>query len=1578
MFTKSQFNSKPDKAPSKPSVFPHNGNIIKKKARSTILSVLTKRQTQEKFLLGDKTDGQRDEQNGNVITSKPFSPEPKWVASEAMIVDLEPTGSGNSQTLRYSDTTQPTYQPAALDQNKLTPSKVPVTRSISLQSKFLSSNTEGEKANHQRAERDELNGGTKVSKICARWPPQKADENWMGKNTHSLCQRRHSAPKHLSWPATDIEPMVVSMSPSYASVKDISPTSSPTSTKSVNDSVKVSIPFQVQGQQQSPRVEQQSDAWASSVSVCVPFQVNENGESVPISPFANKKSLPSSSPRDSIAEADTREVSISMIKESNLTMSPNSQHVVKSSTTAQQTEGDSFSAMNKMSPSQPSLPKGNTSLLTPDDGKGVSRDMADAGVVNKPRAISSPPSPSQGKRKISSKDHHIKDNKQVLAKAHSPKIMGKEASKHKNPTGKAATSTALKVPFGGKPRARSFTAGEKTKLTPFSSSAQSSPTGTPKSVSPASSPKAMRRHLTPKDATKAGGRKTTELKKLESHGRPHSDPLIGEKMQAKKKSTGAAASDVHTTAGKAKSDLEVMKNKVKELESENLELKTKLQGMEHRLAVVPLLEKEKLHLQKQVNEVVQENEKKTRELETLNSSSVKLKEEMNGLQAEGDKLKMALETSQEQIKELRANERALEELKSTLTQENEDKTKSITEYIENIEKLTTSNSKLILQDGLSKKKITTLLQGLQSLNDSVLQLKEENKCLQSQIVENGIELVGTMRNCVDGLERVISGLQNENSEKAEKETQVFDDTKTIDKDTQCDEVRSKDLLLRELEESKLLVECLKSRISEVEEVATKTSAEQQESRANNELPLTPPSKGSDCSGCTGLQEQLASVKSNLDSFKDSFQKLEGERDEAVEEMKELRREAKYLKYVLCYREDVQNLQSTNQQSKELEKLGSNLVEAEKKVIDLEDEVGRLQEEKQTLLMSILNLHSGHRVDDVMEEENEGEESDSESESNDDENQDEPKVIEHSRKADSISSNTDSISRNTDSISRREQLKYRFQLSLSESDYSFSSGQRTEGEEDTESEIEDDENEKTWMLLKKIKAENRQLKSSLNEANDEKEELLSNLDKLCEEFDALKENYDKLEEEHATLSEKAKQDKHSLQTRLRGVELDRDNLKDSLREIQDEKLALLKCLEMRNTEPMSPLSPLPQPLLDKIITQAQSFTQEEHKSNEPTSNEEYSDASSSSDEEEEEKVSVPQTSRESGTDLEKEPDVTSTNAKDKELASLVAAIENDLGKLKERLAKGESNAQGTLQDDDAGKEKESRPRKPAPGERMLKRQASTVKSNLDRVCREKQHLQDEVESLRRYLLKRRDSAMDTRIKRSHGSLKRVTAEVDSHLEGIKTLQALLGKSDDQLRQSNDIISRLEALNDETEEKLRDSELHQEDLRHAVMIANNFAMEEQQKAKQLMLQNEELLKKVEILMPGETLTDKIEKDENSLNENSRKAKNIPKLKKANGRHRSVSEDDALYADDESNFTTEGESDFFSSRQSSVADESEFARSPTPHEEDLDISNSNVTPSEEPSKRGDLTESDLTSQYSSTADTHSDLSEEEDDTE
>lgn len=295
----------------------------------------------------------------------------------------------------------------------------------------------------------------------------------------------------------------------------------------------------------------------------------------------------------------------------------------------------------------------------------------------------------------------------------------------------------------------------------------------------------------------------------------------------------------------------------------------------------------------------------------------------------------------------------------------------------------------------------------------------------------------------------------------------------------------------------------------------------------------------------------------------------------------------------------------------------------------------------------------------------------------------------------------------------------------------------------------------------------------------------------------------------------------------------------------------------------------------------------------------------------------------------------------------------------------------LQDENTGKGVESRSRKPPPGERMLKRQASTVKSNLDRVCREKQHLQDEVESLRRYLLKRRDSAMEVKKRRSHGSLKRATAEVENHLEGIKTLQALLGKSDQQLRQSNEIISRLEAVNDETEDKLRDAELLQDDMRRAVQIANSFAMEEQEKAEKFMLQNQELLKTIEMLKSKHPSADQNGKDESSKEKPKMKGKSKFQLTEAKGFNRSVSEDDGLYADDESTFTTEGESDFYSSRHSSIASESDFVISPTSYEDNLDSLNSTV-PAKSSAKSGD-TETEGTSRQSSTADT-SDVTDDE----
>ena len=655
--------------------------------------------------------------------------------------------------------------------------------------------------------------------------------------------------------------------------------------------------------------------------------------------------------------------------------------------------------------------------------------------------------------------------------------------------------------------------------------------------------------------------------------------------------------------------MEGLKNRVKDLEKENNELKEKMQPMEHKLAIVPLLEKEKLHLQKQFNEIIQENETRKSELESIQLSSQKQSEERDELQASHDKLTVALENSQAEVKELKHQNVLLEEVKSTLAQENEEKREVIEKYLDNIENLTSSNTALVLQEGRSRSKILALLQGLESLKDCVIQLKEEKKDLQLQIIENGVELAGTMSNCVSGLEKVLISLEKGKNNRIEKETQVFIDADKLDKDTQCGDVQSVDSILAQLEESNKSVESLKSRISEL----------QRENKANeighdaitgaqiSEQIVNGGGKPSDCAGCVSLQTQAEALSAELDSVRVYLQRSESERDDAVEERNELRREAKYLKYVLSYREDVQSLQVTNQQSKELEKLGSNLVEAEKKVIDLEDEVGRLQEEKQTLLLSILNLYSGHEVEDVREEDEEEEEEDEEEEEEEEEeaeytvseNKEEDKEQGNNENGNEVFAKFPSNGlspRTPDSAaSRREQLKFRFQLSLSESEYSYSS-ERTEGEDESDNEEVDSP---TVLNLQAIKTENKQLKSSLFDANEEKEELLSSLDKLCEEYDSLKDSYDKLEEEYSRESDKAKNDKIALQARLDQIEVERENMRDTLRQIQDEKLALLGCLEMRNIE-AQPLSPMTNLELEKIIARAQSYKREESESDQSTS------------------------------------------------------------------------------------------------------------------------------------------------------------------------------------------------------------------------------------------------------------------------------------------------------------------------------------------------------------------------------------------
>lgn len=1546
MFTKSPSASRQDKGPSKQSVFPNNGNILKKKARSTILSVLSKRQTQEKQFLGERSEGQ---QNNSISSLEPALQQAKW-PSEAMMVNPPST---KPKPQRSVPVRSQSYQFA------------PPSQAWTSQQDIIASSRHVETQDIARTGLDVLDGNSNVGKLSSRWPPQ---PRYPVSDRGSLGWRRTSAPKHLSCPSDmetalqNSDAMVVSMSPSYTSVKDITQ-ETPMSPKFESDSVKVSIPFQVQSQNQKPiQPSQTSDAWSSSVSICVPFQVNENGDSVSL--LSHEPSLPADSGH-----------------------------------------------------------KGKSPIVTGEDEKD--------GADTKPRAESSP-QPGRRKPPKEGQSRNKKVTKDSL------KTMGKEASKHK-PMDKAVSSTtALKVSPGGKQRSKSFNAGDRVKLAP--SPTGTPPNGTPRS-SPGNSPKPPRRHAMSKDMIK---KRPSDLKKHDAQGRPHSDPIIAEKVHNKKKFPGGSANDPSAT-GKT-TEVETLKSKVKDLEQENNKLKEKIQPMEHRLAVVPLLEKEKLHLQKQFNEIMQENEKLKSELESINLSTKKQNEERLELQAKHDKLTEDLENSQEVVKDLKHKNLLLEEVKSTLERENEVKEVAMERYLANIENLTSSNTALLLQDGRSRNKISILLEGLQSFKACVVKLKEENNGLHLQIIENGNELARTMKNCVSGLGKVLDGLETEKSGKLDQEVQVFIDTEKLEKDTQCGDFQSVELILLQLEESKQSVECLKNRINELE--SRTVANEEQEENVDSELFATTVETTSDpqrtvqevnegdrtgnCTGCKSLQMKMEALSTDLDAVKASLQKSESERDDAIEERNELRREAKYLKYVLSYREDVQSLQANNQQCKELERMGTNLVEAEKKVLDLEDEVGRLQEEKQTLLLSILNLYAGHEVEDVKEEDEEEAEHEVEGETKDVNTDKEDK--DNSSEVFAKSPSVGVSPRTPESSARREQLKFRFQLSLSESEYSYSSD-RTEGEEESDSE---DVNSPTTVNVQAIKTENKQLKSNLFEANEEKEELLSSLDKLCEEYDSLKESHDKLEEEHNLMSDRATKEKVAYQTRLRQVEMERENMRDTLRQVQDEKLALLKCLEMKNSDaqPLSPLSdtelskivacaksltqeerksnestPVQNLEMDKIIAQAQSFTEnedksdeqtsmsnveldkiiaraqsftreesesskpssvpnqeldtiiartqsltrEENKSSEPTSNEEDSDASLSSETEDDEKAYNKHMLQKTPNNEEvSDTQTTPTTPEDRDLAGIVASIENDLSKLKERLYRRDTPGDGS----------ESRPSKPPPGARILKRQASTVKSNLDRVSREKQHLQDEVESLRRYLLKRRDSAMDLTKKRSRGSLKRDTAsEVESHLEGIKTLQALLGKSDEQLRQSNEIISRLEAVNDETEEKLREYELLKDDLRRAVQIANNFAMEEQQKAEQLAQRNEDLLKQIEVIKKAGTLLGQKDVNDDSKEMFAPKPKPKLQLKGSKTYNRNISEDD--YEDDESNLTTEGESDFYSSRHSSINSESDFVRSPGDYSP-RDMNSSVVSLNGEEDIKNQDTETEGTSLHSSTVDT------------
>ncbi len=321
-----------------------------------------------------------------------------------MIVDLASTKSKSQRPGSQVEDKSLSYHFETSNQNWTSPNsndQVSIVKSNEqndeLSSRVVDGGQELENSLVEQAGMDIFKEHTKGIEHSSRLPPPTLypDRDRTDQSTQSLGKRRDFAPRHLPCPAHATEvsdvshAMVVSMSPSYTCVKDITP-SSPLSPKSVSDSVKVSIPFQVHGQQQSPRPEHQSHVWSSSVSVCVPFQVTEDGACVSVLPSFDNQ-LPSTSllakqTTEQVARAD----SVPFLQEPLNTLNSNSVSETESPTVDRITENAHSSATNKMSSLEPLLPMKSSSFLSPDDGKGVSQDTTDGGPTTKLRSNSTP------------------------------------------------------------------------------------------------------------------------------------------------------------------------------------------------------------------------------------------------------------------------------------------------------------------------------------------------------------------------------------------------------------------------------------------------------------------------------------------------------------------------------------------------------------------------------------------------------------------------------------------------------------------------------------------------------------------------------------------------------------------------------------------------------------------------------------------------------------------------------------------------------------------------------------------------------------------------------------------------------------------------------------------------------------------------------------------------------------------------------------------------------------------------------------------------------------------------------------
>ena len=742
---------------------------------------------------------------------------------------------------------------------------------------------------------------------------------------------------------------------------------------------------------------------------------------------------------------------------------------------------------------------------------------------------------------------------------------------------------------------------------------------------------------------------------------------------------------------------EALKAKLKHCELEKVDAQEKLTAMERQLSVLSLLEKEKLQLQRRLSDVTQELDKSKSEVKSLKATN---EQEKKALLARHEKLQAQFEKSQSELDDTRDKKELLEEEKVHLVEENDKNLKEFDIYLDKIEKLTNENTTKMLDQGRLRGRLSLMENGLGVLKDCALQMKEENSNLRTSVMDFRTQCGHVVSECAKELEALIPRLKDSGGEDA--------NGTTADPD--------REQLMEELDVNKRCVQTLLARINELETEKSEGRGEDEEKcKAGQESTDSGGALASVWEECCGLREKLESLQVSYDSQARRLEELETEREELKEEKKGLESEAKYLKNVLSYRQDTQLVQVEHKTSKQMQRMEVDLGAAEGKVKDLEGEVGRLQTEKQTLLMSILNLNAqqAREAEEDLEEFSEGGEdesgasdssssasgtsessaesesaSESEPEGMGEEDEEEEVSLEKSgkkkrpgrrrRRMGGKARSSDGDSK----TSRRERYNFRRALSSMSTESEYSVYSMLDGDdEDSSPELDSEEGSRYLReLVKKLKAENRMLQARMDEVAGEREEVLRQFDKLCDDYDFLESRLDKIDEDKKDNYGQLKSDKKALKAQVRELEKAKEEVEESLKEVKDEKLALLKCLEMRNAEQDAPSedadASLSMAAMEEIIARAQAFSQEEQKEKIAKREQVSSSEESSSDEEESDSVGQrSDVEEEQRTAPEGRPDAAPRAERDDELESIVASIENDLGKLKAKLHRKTSVVDG---------------------------------------------------------------------------------------------------------------------------------------------------------------------------------------------------------------------------------------------------------------------------------------------------------------